>query len=83
MTSRIDDEIKIIGARKRSVTLHGKPTSIYISDRDWNELQEIARDAGITAARVVTMIKAKKPANLTSAIRMYIVNHRRRQYSGG
>lgn len=81
--STIDDEIKVIGPRKRSVIIHGKATSIYIADRDWRELQNIADAAGVSAARIVTIVKASNPKNLTRAIKMYIINHRARKYGGG
>lgn len=61
--------------KKKSVIIAGRhQTSISVEEIFWNELQKIAKEKGITINRLVTEIDSqRKDANLSSAIRIYIV----------
>ena len=63
-------------ARKRSLSVQGKATSIFISDEMWHDFQKLAADQNITANRLVSIIRARTTGSLGKAIRMYIVNSR-------
>jgi predicted DNA-binding ribbon-helix-helix protein len=80
MTAHEDDtdehEYSPYLARKRSLSIQGRSTSIFISDDMWREFQEIAAAQGLTANRLGTKIKAKTKGSLGAAIRMYVINHR-------
>jgi predicted DNA-binding ribbon-helix-helix protein len=70
------DETPRRGPRKRSLAVHGKSTSVFISDDQWREFQEIAAARNVTANRLVSEIRAKNRGSLGAAIRMFIVNNR-------
>lgn len=61
--------------KKKSVIIAGRhQTSISVEDIFWNELQKIAKEKGFTINRLVTEIDSRREdANLSSAIRIYIV----------
>jgi predicted DNA-binding ribbon-helix-helix protein len=62
---------------KRSIRLDGRKTSISLEDVFWTELKEIARFQGVTVSSLVTAIAARTQANLSSAIRVFVVEHLR------
>lgn len=76
MTAPQNDEHPATVARKRSLSVQGKPTSIFISDDMWRDFQKLASDQGLTANRLVSIIRARTKGSLGKAIRMYIVNSR-------
>lgn len=76
MTAPHNDEQPDTVARKRSLSVQGKPTSIFISDEMWRDFQKLAADQNITANRLVSIIRARTTGSLGKAIRMYIVNSR-------
>lgn len=61
--------------KKKSVIIAGRhQTSISVEDIFWNELQKIAKEKSFTINRLVTEIDSRREdANLSSAIRIYIV----------
>ena len=61
---------------KRSIELHGHKTSVSLEDEFWNGLHAIA-DEGPTPMAVLlkTIDSARGPANLSSAIRVFVLNH--------
>jgi predicted DNA-binding ribbon-helix-helix protein len=62
--------------RKHSVTLHGHRTSLSLEDAFWAEMQSIARARGLPLAALLSDIDESRPpdANLSSAIRIYVLN---------
>ncbi len=62
---------------KKTVTIAGRHnTSISIEDEFWKILQNIAQKDNVTINDIVTKIDAeKKTNNLSSAIRIYILNY--------
>ncbi len=63
--------------RKRSITLHGHRTSFSIEDDFLAELQQIAVDRAISLAALIAEVDENRPAgaNLSSALRLYVLNH--------
>ncbi len=65
---------------KRSVKIDGHTTSVSLEDAFWKALKEIAGGRNMTLAELVTSINAKREhANLSSAIRLFILNYFRIQ----
>ncbi len=59
--------------RKRSVVVAGHRTSVSLEDAFWERLRHIAAERGITASRLIAEIDRHRRANLSSAIRVYVV----------
>lgn len=60
---------------KRSVTIDGRKTCVSLEDAFWNDLKEIAYLHRMTLSMVVTEIdKARQQANLSSAIRLFVLD---------
>ena len=65
---------------KRSIVVSGHKTSISLEDEFWNCLREIAEERGEYVSSLVGNIDAERQfANLSSAIRLYILRHFRDQ----
>jgi macrodomain Ter protein organizer (MatP/YcbG family) len=68
---RAGDEDEIIPERK---------TGVSVEDAFWNRLKEIAADRKMTLSDLVTTINSKRTHNnLSSAIRLFVLDHYRRQ----
>ncbi|MDQ0395200.1 ribbon-helix-helix domain-containing protein [Labrys monachus] len=64
---------------KRSVKIDGRSTSISLENAFWEELKRIAAEKNITTYRLVTDISVDSPHfNLSSAIRLFVLEHARR-----
>jgi predicted DNA-binding ribbon-helix-helix protein len=61
------------GLVRRSVTLAGHRTSVALEPIFWEELAAIAAARGTSLATVIGEIDAARPGNLSSAIRVYVV----------
>ena len=60
---------------KRSVVIDGHKTSICLEDAFWNSLKAIAQTQGATVAKTVTTIdETRNQANLSSAIRLFVLD---------
>jgi predicted DNA-binding ribbon-helix-helix protein len=74
---------------KRSVHIDGHKTSISVENEIWDALREVARQKNLsTSALIATIAKSKNSDNLSSAIRVFVVNHFRttnglREFSHG
>jgi predicted DNA-binding ribbon-helix-helix protein len=67
---------------KRSIVLAGHKTSVSLEDPFWNALKEIAGGRDSTLSDLVTIIDAdRQHANLSSAIRLFVLEHYRDQSS--
>jgi predicted DNA-binding ribbon-helix-helix protein len=63
---------------KRSIMLDGHKTSVSLEDSFWTALREIADVQGVTVSTLVTTIGAmRKLNNLSSAIRVFVLEHHR------
>ena len=71
------------GIVKRSIEIAGHRTSITLEDEFWAALREIAEAEGRTLRSCVAEIDAGRGANnLSSAIRLRVLDHYRRDQSG-
>ena len=60
---------------KRSVVIDGHKTSVSLEDPFWNDLREIAYVQRMTLSKVVAEIdKARQHNNLSSAIRLFVLD---------
>jgi predicted DNA-binding ribbon-helix-helix protein len=67
---------------KRAIKLGGRYTSITLEDQFWEALREIAKERGSTLGALVTSIKAdRRTGGLSSAIRVFVLEHHRDQIS--
>jgi len=68
--------------RKRSILLLGRKTSISLEDEFWAALQEVAESKGLSPAQLVTQVaQIRGPGNLSSAVRVFLLEHFRPQRS--
>ena len=59
---------------KRSIIIAGHKTSVSIEDAFWDSLKEIAVERGMTLGELVATIDGnRKHANLSSAIRLFVL----------
>jgi predicted DNA-binding ribbon-helix-helix protein len=62
--------------RKRSVVIDGRKTSASVEDDFWDSLKEIAKERHQSLADLLVQINAeRKTANLSSAIRLYVLGY--------
>lgn len=73
--------------RKRSITIHGHPTSVSLEDEFWHELAEIADARKLSLNALVTEIDKVRTsprgggANLSSTLRVYVLTQVKRKIS--
>ena len=60
---------------KRSVTVAGHRTSITLEGAFWASLKEIADSQGQSVNTLIAEIDRQQPENLSSALRVFILNH--------
>ena len=69
---------------KRSIVIAGRKTSVGLEDAFWNGLKEIAKWRDETLSNLISSINAdRQHANLSSAIRLYVLDFYRDQYEAG
>ena len=61
--------------RKRSVRLAGHQTSISIENAFWDQFVQIAEQRNVSFNSLVTQIDAERSGNLSSAIRVFVLDH--------
>ena len=67
---------------KRSVVIDGHKTSISLEDAFWNCLKEIAKGRRQSLSHLVANIDSeRKFANLSSAIRLFVLGYYQDQYN--
>jgi predicted DNA-binding ribbon-helix-helix protein len=65
---------------KHSIQLQRHKTSVSLEDPFWNDLKKIAIDQRVTLSELVTTIdESRGQGNLSSAIRLFVLNHVRNQ----
>jgi predicted DNA-binding ribbon-helix-helix protein len=63
---------------KRSIVIAGHKTSVSLEDAFWKGLKEVADDRDMTLSDLVSAIDADRhQGNLSSAIRLFVLNHYR------
>ena len=61
---------------KRSIVIAGHKTSVSVEDAFWTGLKDIASSRGATVAELVATIDAgRQHGNLSSAIRLFVLDH--------
>ncbi len=71
------------GVKKRSIVIDHHKTSISLEDNFWACLRQIARERATTASELVGMLDAGRDGgNLSSAIRVFVLNHYRSNVGG-
>jgi predicted DNA-binding ribbon-helix-helix protein len=64
--------------KKRSIVIGGHKTSISLEDSFWASLKEIAEERGTYLAHLVAELdQVRGTANLSSAIRVFVLGHYR------
>jgi predicted DNA-binding ribbon-helix-helix protein len=67
---------------KRSIVVAGHKTSVSLEDAFWKALKEIASDRRIALSELVAVIDSERQhGNLSSAIRLFVLDFYRRQVS--
>jgi predicted DNA-binding ribbon-helix-helix protein len=65
---------------KRSIVIAGHKTSVSLEDAFWKGLKEIAGGRDLTLSELVATIDSdRRHGNLSSAIRLFVLDHYRRQ----
>jgi predicted DNA-binding ribbon-helix-helix protein len=65
---------------KRSIVIAGHKTSVSLEEAFWRSLKDIARERGTTLSELVAAIDSnRRHGNLSSAIRLFVLDH----YRGG
>jgi predicted DNA-binding ribbon-helix-helix protein len=69
--------------RKRSITIDGHRTSITLEDAFWEELSALALGRGLSVNALVAEIDHAKggPGNLSSALRLHVLDALKRKIS--
>ena len=63
---------------KRSIVIAGHKTSVSLEDGFWNGLRDIAASRDLNLSELVKLIdKGRQNGNLSSAIRLFVLNHYR------
>lgn len=69
--------------RKRSVRLAGHKTSVSLEEAFWEELRAIAQARGLSLNSLIGEIDQARDGNLSSAIRLYVLDWLRRRGGAG
>ena len=65
---------------KRSIVIAGHKTSVSLENEFWKGLKEIADDRDVTLSDLVSSIDTdRQQGNLSSAIRLFVLDHYRNQ----
>jgi predicted DNA-binding ribbon-helix-helix protein len=65
---------------KRSIVIAGHKTSVSLEDAFWTGLKEVAGGRGMTLSELVASIdQDRRHGNLSSAIRLFVLDHYRSQ----
>ncbi|TMJ04885.1 MAG: ribbon-helix-helix domain-containing protein [Alphaproteobacteria bacterium] len=69
---------------KRSIVIAGHKTSVSLEDAFWIGLKDIATSRHITLSELVALIDSeRRQGNLSSAIRLFVLDHYRSLAGGG
>ncbi len=61
--------------RKHSVLIKGHGTSVSMENAFWSGLRSIARKKNLSINDLVSKIDSNRRGNLSSAIRLYVLQH--------
>jgi predicted DNA-binding ribbon-helix-helix protein len=66
--------------KKRSIIIDGHKTTVSVEEAFWSDLKKIAHRQQVTLSELVAKIdQAREQGNLSSAIRLYVLEHIRRR----
>lgn len=65
--------------KKHSISIAGHPTSISLEDAFWEALTVIATENKQSMADLVTQIDETREGNLSSALRLYVLEYYKRR----
>jgi len=69
---------------KRSIVIAGHKTSVSLEDAFWKGIKEIAMGRDLTLSEMVSAIDSgRAQGNLSSALRLFVLDHYRAQISIG
>jgi predicted DNA-binding ribbon-helix-helix protein len=64
--------------RKRSVVIGGHKTSVSLEEAFWSAIRELAIERGLSMSAMIEQIdNDKQQSNLSSAIRLFVLEHYR------
>lgn len=75
---RKGEPVNDVAPRKRSVVIAGHRTSISLEQPFWDALAEIATRRGVSANALIAEIDRGRSGNLSSAIRIFVLEEARR-----
>jgi predicted DNA-binding ribbon-helix-helix protein len=68
---------------KRSIVVGGHKTSVSLEEAFWNSMKDISRERAVTLSELVGEIDtARQQGNLSSAIRLFVLDHFRNRAVG-
>ena len=63
-------------SNKRTVKIDGHITSVFLETEFWEEILKLSKKENTTPDTIISKIdKMKNTSNLSSAIRLYVLNH--------
>ena len=63
-------------SNKHTVKINGHITSVFLESEFWEELKQISETKSVSTDQLISQIdEHKKGSNLSSAIRLYVLNH--------
>ena len=63
-------------SNKRTVKIDGHITSVFLETEFWEEILKLSKKEKTTPDKIISKIdKTKNTSNLSSAIRLYVLNH--------
>lgn len=63
--------------KKRSIMIAGHATSVSLEEEFWDALKDLAERRGLSLNQMVAEIDAGRGGNLSSAIRVFVLNQLR------
>jgi predicted DNA-binding ribbon-helix-helix protein len=67
---------------KRSVVVNGRKTSVSLENEFWDALRQVAKQSNLSVASLIVEIeRSRTTINLSSAIRIFLLNHFRTENS--
>jgi predicted DNA-binding ribbon-helix-helix protein len=64
--------------RKRSVIIAGHSTSLSLEEAFWEDLRQLARRRGTSITALIAAVDSERQGNLSSALRLFVLDCYRR-----
>jgi predicted DNA-binding ribbon-helix-helix protein len=75
---------EISASTKRSIEIHGRQTSVSIEEAFWKAFRKIAATHNLRQSDLIAAIdKNRHHGNLSSAVRVFVLDHYRSKVKGG